>query len=101
MPEPLPVFHLAGLRRRDVRLSEPAYALPMVGRQAELALIAERLELTLAGQGQVLGITAEAGMGKSRLLAEAIRLVQPRTKQYRVYGTNGRPVYVHRNGLAV
>jgi adenylate cyclase len=78
MPEPLPVFRLAGARQRVLRLSEPAYALPMVGRQAELQLIGDRLALTLAGQGQVLGIIAEAGMGKSRLVAEALRLARQR-----------------------
>jgi hypothetical protein len=35
------------------------------------------------------------------LILLLISLVQPRTKQYRVHGTSGRPVYVHRNGLAV
>jgi adenylate cyclase len=84
LPEPLPVFHLAGLRTRDPRLSEPTYALPMVGRQAELATISQKLDLALAGQGQIVGIVAEAGMGKSRLLAEAIRLA--RRKGLRGYG---------------
>jgi adenylate cyclase len=84
MPEPLPVYRLAGLRRRDVRLSEPSYALPMVGRAAELALIGAKLDLALAGHGQLVGIVAEAGMGKSRLLAEVIRLV--RRKGLRSFG---------------
>ncbi len=55
-------------------LQEPRYDLPMVGRREELAhlegLLARVLE---TGQGQVVGITAEAGMGKSRLGAEVIR----------------------------
>jgi adenylate cyclase len=84
MPEPLPIFRLVGARRREVRLSEPAYALPMVGRAAELALIGAKLDLALAGHGQVVGIIAEAGMGKSRLLAEAIRLA--RRKGLRSFG---------------
>src|SRR5262249_20617541 len=84
MPEPLPVFRLAGVRRQEVRLTEPAYALPLVGRQIELALIGQKLDLVLAGQGQVVGIIAEAGMGKSRLVAEAIRLA--RRKGLRGYG---------------
>src|SRR4029079_15476016 len=69
MPEPLPVFRLAGERPRGVRLTEPAYALPMVGRAAELALIAERLERALAGQGQIVRINRAAGMGKPPLPA--------------------------------
>jgi predicted ATPase len=50
----------------------------MIGRQDELALIDEKLKLALEGKGQVIGITAEAGMGKSRLVAEVIRLARKR-----------------------
>ncbi len=64
--------------RSMMRLLEPGYALPMVGREAELALITERLERVLAGQGQIIGITAHPGMGKSRLVAEVIRLANER-----------------------
>ena len=74
---PLSVFTLTGKRRhRAVRLQEPTYALPMVGRENELASISERLTRTLTGQGQVLGIVGEAGIGKSRLVAEVIRSAQ-------------------------
>ena len=77
--EPVPVFAATGLQKRHaVRLQEPVYALPMVGRQEELRLIEEKIALALSGKGQVIGITAEAGMGKSRLAAEAIRLAQRR-----------------------
>lgn len=72
--EPLTVFTMTGgRRRRAVRLQEPVYALPMVGRERELALISQKLELAAAGRGQVIGIVADAGLGKSRLTAEAIR----------------------------
>ena len=77
--EPLPVFAVIGQRRqRAIRLEEHTYALPMMGRQAELALIDEKLALASQGQGQVIGITADAGMGKSRLVAEVIRLARKR-----------------------
>jgi adenylate cyclase len=73
--EPIPVFAVTGIQQhRAIRLQEPSYALPMVGREVELAAIAARIELVLQGQGQVVGITADPGMGKSRLVAEAIRL---------------------------
>lgn len=73
--EPLPVFAVTGERRqRAIRLQEPTYALPMVGRAKELKTIEEKLDLALSGKSQVIGIVAEAGMGKSRLLAEVIRL---------------------------
>jgi adenylate cyclase len=76
---PIAVARLLGLKRRSgVVLPEPQYSLPMVGRQAELALIGDKIGLALAGQGQIVGLTAEAGLGKSRLAAEAIRLAGER-----------------------
>ncbi len=75
--EPLPVFAVSGLRQeRAVRLSEPGYSLPMVGRARELADVAELMRQVLAGHGQAVAICAEAGLGKSRLLAEVLRLAQ-------------------------
>ncbi|HMC37359.1 MAG TPA: AAA family ATPase, partial [Actinomycetota bacterium] len=43
---------------------------PLVGRQMELGLAGEALEGVLAGAGGILFVTGEAGIGKSRLLAE-------------------------------
>ena len=75
--QPVTVFRLiASQERQGIRLHEPKYALPMVGRQAELALIQQKLDRALRSHGQVVGITAEAGMGKSRLIAEAIQLAR-------------------------
>lgn len=75
--EPLPVFAVAGLRQyRAIRLQEPSYALPMTGREHEMRVLGEKLASALHGQGQIIGITAEAGMGKSRLVAEGIRLAR-------------------------
>jgi class 3 adenylate cyclase/tetratricopeptide (TPR) repeat protein len=72
--EPQPVFAVTGERQqRAIRLQEPTYALPMVGRQNELQIINDKLDLSLQGKSQVIGIIAEAGMGKSRLVAEVIR----------------------------
>ena len=72
--EPLPVFAVTGeSQKRAVRLQEPDYSLPMVGRQQELGIINDKLDAAAKGQGQVVGIVAEAGLGKSRLVAEVIR----------------------------
>jgi adenylate cyclase len=72
--EPLPVFALSGERRqRAVRLQEPNYGLPMVDREQELAVIDGKLDLAMEGRGQFIGIVGEAGLGKSRLVAEVIR----------------------------
>lgn len=67
-----------------VGLQEPSYALPMVGRERELQIIADKMERAARGRGQIIGITAEAGMGKSRLSAESIRLAIG--KGFTVYG---------------
>jgi class 3 adenylate cyclase/tetratricopeptide (TPR) repeat protein len=92
--EPVTIFSLVGPKaRRAIRLQEPEYALPMVGRDAELALIREKMELAVKGHGQIIGISAEAGMGKSRLVAEVIRLANKQQLigyggECQSYGTN-------------
>jgi len=80
-------------RRRVTRMREADYALPMVGRETELALIEEKMGLVLQGQGQIVGITGEAGLGKSRLVAEFIRTVSDGqlagyVSECESYGTN-------------
>ena len=82
---PVPVYAVSRpVRQRFVRLEEPVFELPMVGRDSELALLNRRLDLALGGSAQVVGIVAEAGMGKSRLVAEAIR--SARAKGFAGYG---------------
>jgi adenylate cyclase len=72
--EPVAVFSLRAARAQQLnRLPDIRYALPMVGREHELARIDERLVRVMNRQGQIVGITGEAGIGKSRLLAEALR----------------------------
>jgi adenylate cyclase len=73
---PVPVFAVSAERQRAIHLLEPTYALPMVGRENELQLIGEKLTAAWTGQAQIVGIVAEAGMGKSRLVAEALRLAR-------------------------
>ncbi|HEY2559259.1 MAG TPA: adenylate/guanylate cyclase domain-containing protein [Caldimonas sp.] len=74
---PLPIYELVaahavqGAQRRDAA-DEVAQAL--VGRQAEVAVIAAALErLRASGQGGVIGLVGDAGLGKSRLLEETRR----------------------------
>ena len=77
--EPVPVFALLGPAGRGAaHLQEPQYALPMVGRARELGDLNARLDAVLKGRGQVVAIVAEAGLGKSRLVAEALRLARER-----------------------
>ncbi len=51
---------------------------PFVGRAAALRTLRETLKLTLAGQGQVCFIAGEGGSGKTTLITEFARRVQPR-----------------------
>ncbi len=41
---------------------------PLVGREAEVTLLRERWEQAKAGQGQVVLLSGDAGIGKSRLV---------------------------------
>jgi len=54
------------------------FELPLVGRVRELATLDAALERTLAGDGRIVGIAAEAGVGKSRLVAEFVRSARRR-----------------------
>ena len=77
--QPIATMQLVGAHERhSIRLHEPKYALPMVGRREELALITGALDLALDGIGQIVGVSAEAGMGKSRLVAEVVRVANDR-----------------------
>src|SRR5262249_57349333 len=46
----------------------------VVGRDAELATLADRVRDLADGRGGMVGIVGEAGLGKSRLLVELLRL---------------------------
>lgn len=72
--EPVEIFAAREVREPAASpLQEPSYALPMVGRERELRLAQDAIRRAGAGQGRLIGITAEAGMGKSRLAAEIVR----------------------------
>ena len=50
-------------------------ALPMVGRDQELALVLERWQQAVTGEGQAMLLVGEAGIGKSRLVQAALDAV--------------------------
>ncbi|MFV9503840.1 MAG: adenylate/guanylate cyclase domain-containing protein [Oscillochloridaceae bacterium umkhey_bin13] len=75
---PVTVYGLEHAQSRPTRYLEPSYHLPMVGREAEMQQIEQRLAQVLEGHGQVIGIAAEAGMGKSRLLTEVAGIANRR-----------------------
>ncbi|MEA2519826.1 MAG: hypothetical protein QOF49_1906, partial [Chloroflexota bacterium] len=64
---------LEGASRRKTR-----FELPLIGRVAELAVLDDALNDAIAGHGRVVGISADAGMGKSRLVAEFVRTARRR-----------------------
>jgi DNA-binding winged helix-turn-helix (wHTH) protein/class 3 adenylate cyclase/tetratricopeptide (TPR) repeat protein len=69
---PMAVYTVQGLRQRRAGVPGrgPRSMTPFVGRAQELALLHDRLAQAAQGQGQVIGIAGEPGLGKSRLLVE-------------------------------
>jgi class 3 adenylate cyclase/tetratricopeptide (TPR) repeat protein len=70
--EPVRVYSLTGSLGRASR-RRTRFELPLVGRRQELAALDAGFRAAGTGQGRLIGISAEAGLGKSRLLAEFIR----------------------------
>jgi len=68
--EPVKAYQLLGVGTVKTRLgvSEMRGLTPFVGRQKELSQLMECYERANKGQGQVVGIVGEPGVGKSRLL---------------------------------
>ncbi len=60
----------------DSRPTFARFPLPLVGRRAELETINAMLTRAEAGHRSVVGITAEPGIGKSRLVAEVVERIR-------------------------
>jgi class 3 adenylate cyclase/tetratricopeptide (TPR) repeat protein len=73
--EPVKAYQLTGIGRARTRLgvSVARGLTPFVGRHKELEHLKDRYSQAKEGQGQVVGIVGEPGVGKSRLLLEFIR----------------------------
>lgn len=69
-PVAIPPTVLAGPSSAAVNPLEGWAPARMVGREKELAFLSQRWEQTRAGKGRFILIQGEAGMGKTRLLAE-------------------------------
>ena len=70
LAQPLLVYRILGASGAQSRLDVAATRglTPLVGRDAEVALLLERWHRVQAGQGQVVLLIGEAGLGKSRLV---------------------------------
>jgi class 3 adenylate cyclase/tetratricopeptide (TPR) repeat protein len=72
---PVPAFRLAGLLAVPARL----HGAPFVGRERELALVHASWERVCSeARCELLTVVGEAGVGKSRLVAEALALIDGR-----------------------
>jgi class 3 adenylate cyclase/tetratricopeptide (TPR) repeat protein len=82
--EPVPIYKVRGtLPRRSPMVSRGERTLsPFVGREREVATLEALFAQVEAGQGQVVGVVAEAGGGKSRLLYEFRQRLQDKRVTY-------------------
>src|SRR2546429_4836899 len=70
LAEPVEVFELVGVTalRRRLQAAVARGLSPFVGRQAELETLRQALTRAGAGQGQVVALLGEPGVGKARLV---------------------------------
>jgi class 3 adenylate cyclase/tetratricopeptide (TPR) repeat protein len=70
--EPVEVFEVTGLGALRTRFQRSAVRgfTPFVGRDEEMRMLLSRWELACEGEGQLVLISGEAGIGKSRLIRE-------------------------------
>jgi class 3 adenylate cyclase/tetratricopeptide (TPR) repeat protein len=74
--DPVPAYELVGLRPASSARLGLGDEAPLIGRDGELgALIGDVLDVTAAGKPAAVALTGEAGVGKSRLVAELLRFV--------------------------
>jgi class 3 adenylate cyclase/tetratricopeptide (TPR) repeat protein len=78
--EPLRVYELQGIGRLKTHLevSRARGFSKFVGRSSEMAVLEGALERALQGSGQVVGIVADPGVGKSRLCFEFVERCRAR-----------------------
>jgi class 3 adenylate cyclase/predicted ATPase len=69
VPEPVTLFRLVRASGGGRRLAQ-RYLTPLVGREEEIAMLMRRWERARQGNGQLVLIVGEPGIGKSRLIEE-------------------------------
>ena len=68
--QPVELFRVVRARQAQPPAGDGAGLTPLVGRDAELALLLDRWRAAQQGQGQIVLLAGEAGVGKSRLVRE-------------------------------
>jgi class 3 adenylate cyclase/tetratricopeptide (TPR) repeat protein len=69
-------LRVTGLGSRTARLDSGSELSPFTGRDRELAELRRMLEIVVNGEGQVVGLAGDPGLGKSRLAWEFCRLAE-------------------------
>jgi class 3 adenylate cyclase/tetratricopeptide (TPR) repeat protein len=69
-------LRVTGLGSRTARLDFGSDLSPFTGRDRELAELRRMLEIVVNGEGQVVGLAGDPGLGKSRLAWEFCRLAE-------------------------
>lgn len=83
--EPQAVAVLKAVKPRiGMHLPDDVGAEPLVGRDEEVALLAEAMRGVLEGKGHIISIVGEAGLGKSRMVAKALSMA--RERGFEIYG---------------
>jgi predicted ATPase/class 3 adenylate cyclase len=78
--EPVEAYRVAGARTRpDVIRGISGMRAPMIGRSEALDAFIGSLDEAMSGQGRIVSVTGEAGIGKSRLISEAREVLVGRT----------------------
>src|SRR6201995_487980 len=81
---PVTAYRVLGEQRGATRFEAVhggASTLPMISREHEIALLVDRATAALLGQGQIVVIAGEAGIGKSRLIEEMHRRLEVTPEQ--------------------
>jgi class 3 adenylate cyclase len=94
-PEPVPVYRVRSAKPRAFRVHSrgvEGIETHMVGREAELKLLQDALATVIEdAEGQVVTVTGEAGVGKSRLLYEFQNWIELFPQTVRLYQGRARP----------
>ncbi|MCC8977317.1 adenylate/guanylate cyclase domain-containing protein [Bradyrhizobium acaciae] len=80
---PVTAYRVIGEQRGATRFDavHGAVSLPMISREHEISRLVDCAAAALLGQGQIVVITGEAGIGKSRLIEEMHRRLEIRPEQ--------------------